>query len=83
MKCDRCGHKSFLCSELRSIYQRKELKVLCDECGVESNAFINYYGKKKKKDLDRLFRYLVSGSEQVKKFNQMMNAGYGYELAKR
>jgi uncharacterized Zn finger protein len=76
MKCDRCGNYDFFCRELLSIYSKNELLNLCDECGRKADSFVKYYGKKKDSDLIKLSMYLVSGNNQVNKFNAMMNGGY-------
>ena len=71
--CDRCGKDCRLNSfsdfvaegeltEIKSIYQTGEVKKLCAQCGSKASKFVNYYGKKKKRDLDALKSFLESGS---------------------
>ena len=74
--CDRCGKKTVILNEIKSIYQIHEMKELCEKCGNESSGFISYYGKKKQKDLRKLRDYFNSGRLILNKYNSLMNAGY-------
>lgn len=75
-ECDRCGVLELHIEELLKPYQRPELLNICSKCGYKANSFLNYYGKKKLSDIERLMSYLVNTSHQRNKMIAMMNAGY-------
>ncbi len=88
--CDRCGENNkatkftFLhdgeLTELKKQYQTPFVKLLCNSCGEKANSFINYYGKKKRKDIEKLDRYVRSGKlskqAEINYYNKLNNAGY-------
>lgn len=76
--CHRCGIKCgwFDLTELREIYRCGGMIEICNKCGSKSDSFINYYGKKKQKDKDDLFEFLLSGKLVQDRFYQINNAGY-------
>lgn len=63
-------------SEIKTVYRVSEYKDICNDCTSKANAFVNYYGKKKEKDLKQLRDFLVSGVLVTKKFQSLMNGGY-------
>jgi hypothetical protein len=56
------------------------MKKVCNECGEKASSYVNYYGVKKKKDVEKLLEYLKSGGHYQKvvcrEFSKTMNAGY-------
>lgn len=76
MICDRCGDDKCFCNDLRLQWRRSELVSICENCSDKADSFINYYGKKKPKDIESLMMYLTSGRKQKEIFSAMMSAGY-------
>jgi len=88
--CDRCGDNqaakkfTFLCdgelTKVKESYQTLFVKKLCNCCGEKANSFLNYYGRKKRKDIKQLNDYLRSGllskQAELNRYNQLNNAGY-------
>ncbi len=75
-QCDRCGWLELHMEKLLKPYQRSELVNICSKCAPKANSFLNYYGIKKKKDIENLMNYLLSDNHQKNKMVAMMNAGY-------
>ncbi len=88
--CDRCGNNrkakkyKFLVDgeliDVKESYQTLFVKKLCNCCGEEANRFLNYYGRKKKEDINKLNDFLRSGAlsmqAELKRYSQLNNAGY-------
>lgn len=74
--CSICGIESLFTEEIKSIYAVHGNDHICESCGDIANSFVNYYGKKKQKDLDALKQYLNSGVYAMTKYSRQMNAGY-------
>lgn len=80
-KCDRCGNDvEPWMTNIKSVYQCFGVVFICSDCGNKADNFIDYYGKKKAKDIRRLKLFLQSGKISAikfrKDFSAMMNAGY-------
>lgn len=75
-ECDRCGNLELYMQTLLPTWQRHELVNICSKCEPEANSFFSYYGKKKQKDIDNLYKYLINGSKQTRIFSSLMNGGY-------
>ena len=61
---------------IRDCYMVSEHKEPCPTCGDKAGSFVNYYGKKKQRDLEGLHNFLVSGVLPMRKYQQQINAGY-------
>lgn len=75
-ECDRCGMLELHMEKLNKPYQRTELVNICSKCAPKANSFLNYYGIKKQKDINKLMEYIVNTNHQQNKMIAMMNAGY-------
>jgi hypothetical protein len=63
-------------SEVRAVHLVSDHNLICSKCGDKANSFINYWGKKKPKDLAKLHNFLASGILPMRQYQQQMNAGY-------
>lgn len=66
----------YLMEEIKDIYSIGNHKVICSKCGEKANAFVNYWGKKKERDLKDLNLFLLNGVLPQREFKELMNAGY-------
>ena len=82
VECDRCGVSaySFQIRSLKSIFQTKTIKSLCEDCGKKADSFVDNYGVKTDKQITSLMRFLNNGKksnyEDNKLFTSLNNAGY-------
>ncbi len=62
--------------EVKSVLAVHGMTSICGSCGDKASKFINYWGKKKRKDRVALNNYLNTGAMVQKKYSAQINAGY-------
>lgn len=82
-QCDRCGlivDYAFQLGEVKSLYSHCGVFKICRKCGDKANSFVNYWGDKSKRDINKLIDFLTTGKLIIKTninlYSMLTNAGY-------
>ncbi len=61
---------------VKSCYRSGGFIDVCDSCGAKANSYVDYHGKKSKKDIANLESFLLTGVMPMRKYNALMFGGY-------
>ena len=82
-RCFVCGvthssksYKYYDFVKIFGCYQVCSKVDICERCAYKADSFVDYYGKKKKRDVRKLFKFLRNGVLVLEEFSALMNAGY-------
>lgn len=71
-----CLKEDWFMREIKDVWRIHGMTDICECCGNKADKFIDYYGKKKKQDKQKLKSYLNTGVMVQKKYSAQINAGY-------
>jgi hypothetical protein len=61
---------------LRDCYALTNNACMCEKCTIKANSFVNYFGKKRATDKQKLKSFILNGYEINKIYSGLMCAGY-------
>jgi len=61
---------------LRACYALTGNTGMCEKCTIKANSFVDYFGKKRAIDKQKLKSFILSGYEINKIYSGLMRAGY-------